>query len=64
MQLDIHDLERAVLSGLVEQAYRELKAEIYRTETDAYKGALKERESVLVQLLHKLGSAAPIEPAA
>ena len=35
--------------------YRDLKGEIRDTDAAAYKHALKEREAVLVGLLHKLG---------
>ncbi len=55
MQIEINETEVSVLGEVLEQAYRDLKEEVYKTETDAYKDALKAREATLLGLLEKLG---------
>jgi hypothetical protein len=53
-QLELSGDERALLGELLESAYRELKAEIGRTEGFAFKGQLKAREATLVALMDKV----------
>ncbi len=55
VQIELNETEISVLGDLLDQAYRDLKEEIYKTETDAYKDALKEREAILLGLLKKVG---------
>jgi len=55
MQIEISETELALLGDVLEQTYVDLKEEIYKTETAAYQHELKEREAVLVGLLHKVG---------
>jgi|tagenome__1003787_1003787.scaffolds.fasta_scaffold10451732_1 hypothetical protein len=55
MQLDISEEERELLADLLEQDFRELKEEIYHTETRSFKDTLKLRETALLSVLHKLG---------
>ena len=51
MQFEISDDERSVLVEVLDQAHRNLKEEIYKTETRSFKDELKEREELLVGLV-------------
>ncbi len=53
--------ERDLLHELLESAYRDLKAEIGRTEDFQFKGELKAREATLVALIEKVAGQ-PLEP--
>jgi hypothetical protein len=53
-QLELSSDERDLLRELLESAYRDLKAEIGRTEGFAFKGQLKAREATLVALMDKV----------
>ena len=55
MQFEISDDERSVLVEVLDQAHRNLKEEIYKTETRSFKDELKEREELFVGLLQRLG---------
>jgi DNA-binding MarR family transcriptional regulator len=54
MQLELTDAEQELLANLLDNAMRELKEEIYKTETYDYKEQLKEREALLVGLLTRV----------
>jgi len=54
-QIELSDEEIAILADLLDQDYRNLKEEIYKTETREFKEALKAREALMVGLLTKLG---------
>jgi len=64
MQIEITDVERDELGDLVEQRYRDIKEEIYKTETREYKDGLKRHEDALLSILRKLGRDPTIESAA
>jgi hypothetical protein len=55
MTLDLTEAEVQLLTEILDQSFRDLKDEIYRTETYDYKEALKQREALLVTMLTKLG---------
>jgi len=55
MDLHLGNEEWTLLGDLVEHAYRDLKEEVYKTETASYKDELKEREHVMAGILSKLG---------
>ena len=55
MTLELTDAEARLLADLLDSDYRDLKEEIHRTETFEYKEALKQRETLMVGLLRKLG---------
>jgi hypothetical protein len=61
--IELSDDEHTLLGDLLDQSYRELKEEIYKTETRQYKEALKLRESHLVSMLTKLGRPAATQAA-
>ena len=56
MQLELTADEHALLVTILDQALRDLKEEVYHTETMEYKEALKQREQLLQGLLSKLGT--------
>ncbi len=62
MQLELTTDERALLANILDQALRDLKEEVYHTETMEYKEALKKREQLLQGLLRKLGAEANSGP--
>jgi hypothetical protein len=62
MELDLTDFERRVLVEVLRDAMGDLKAEINRTETRAFKEELKAREEVLNGVLTRLGAAPSAEP--
>jgi hypothetical protein len=47
--------ERRLVTHLLETAYRELRSEIYKTESAPMKAELKHDEKVLAGVLKKLG---------
>ena len=54
MQLEIGSEERSLLIDVLDSAYRNLKEEINKTETYAFKDELKGREAILLSLLDQL----------
>jgi len=54
-QIELTDEETQILTDMLDQEFRNLKEEIYKTETRGFKEALKAREALLVGLLTKLG---------
>jgi hypothetical protein len=54
MQLELTGDEQTLLAALVDEALRNLKEEIYHTETYEYKDQLKAREQLMIGLLGKL----------
>ena len=54
MQLEIGSEERSLLIDVLDSAYRNLKEEINKTETYAFKDELKAREAILLSLLDQL----------
>ena len=56
-QVELSREEVAILADVLDQDYRNLKEEIYKTETRDFKEALKAREVLMVGLLTKLGEA-------
>jgi hypothetical protein len=55
MHVELTPEECTLLANLLDQAVRDLKAEIHHTDTPDYKDQLKEREALMVGLLRKLG---------
>jgi hypothetical protein len=55
MTIELTEAEGQLLAELLDSDFRDLKEEIHRTETYAYKESLKEREALLVGILQKLG---------
>ena len=56
MTLELTNDERTLLAGLVDEALRDLKEEIYHTETADYKDQLKAREALMIGILQKLNA--------
>ncbi len=54
MQVELTDAEQELLANLLDNAMRDLKEEIYHTETFDYKEQLKEREALMAGLLTKV----------
>ena len=54
MQLELTGDEQTLLAGLLDEAMRDLKEEIYHTETYDYKEQLKVREQLMLGLLGKV----------
>src|SRR5258708_6835079 len=62
MQLQLSEEERQLLAELLDQDFRNLREEIYKTDSFDYKEALKARERLLVGLLSKIGPPTVAEP--
>ena len=60
--MDLNSEEIAVAREILEQAYQDLREEIYKTEDTDYKRRLKEREATLQSVIAKLSSAPPARP--
>ena len=58
MNLDLGTDERTLLVGLVDESLRNLKEEIYHTDTVEYKDQLKAREALMIRILDKLNAGA------
>jgi hypothetical protein len=58
VNLDLGTDERTLLAGLVDESLRNLKEEIYHTDTADYKDQLKEREALMINILQKLNPGA------
>ena len=58
MELDLSADERTLLAGLVDESLRNLKEEIYHTDTPDYKDQLKTREALMMTILRKLNAGA------
>jgi hypothetical protein len=56
MEVTLTDKERDFLRRVVDRHYADLRAEIYRTDGSTFKEALKDEESLVRDLLAKLGS--------
>lgn len=54
MHVELTPEECALLANLLDQAVRDLKAEIHHTDTPDYKEQLKERENLMAGLLTKV----------
>ncbi len=54
MQVELTAAEQELLANLLDNALRDLKEEIYKTETYDYKEQLKERENLMAGLLTKV----------
>jgi hypothetical protein len=52
--IQLTDSEQAVLLDLLDRAYRDLKEEIYKTETFAFKLGLRRRAALIERLLDEL----------
>ncbi len=57
MNLELSAEERGLLAELLDEAVRDLKEEIYKTETFDYKEQLKTREQLMLGLLQKVNAA-------
>jgi hypothetical protein len=55
MELQLTPEERHLLAEIIEERYRELRKEIFRTDHHDFKVVLRERERMLERLLEKLG---------
>ncbi|HZS02736.1 MAG TPA: hypothetical protein VFE37_28750 [Chloroflexota bacterium] len=58
MNLDLSTEERTLLAGLVDESLRNLKEEIYHTDTPDYKDQLKAREALIMGIMQKLNAGA------
>jgi hypothetical protein len=58
MNLELGTDERTLLAGLVDESLRNLKEEIYHTDTAEYKDQLKAREALMIGILQKLNAGA------
>jgi hypothetical protein len=54
MQLDLSPDEAALLADVLESALGETREEVYKAEVADYKAALKNRESLIANLLSRL----------
>jgi hypothetical protein len=59
MNIELSDAELTLLRGVLDQAFRDLKEEVYKTETYTFKEQLLGQERVLEGLLAKLGRPIP-----
>lgn len=61
MQLELNMQEREVLTNVLASALGELREEIYKAEVRGFKDSLKQRETVLVQLLDRVRAFEPTQ---
>ena len=54
MVLEFSDAEADVLADILDRALRDLREEIYKTETYTYKQMLKGREAIVTALLERV----------
>jgi DNA-binding MarR family transcriptional regulator len=54
MQLELTREEQTLLANILDEELRDLKEEIYKTETSEYKEVLRARERLLLGLLEKV----------
>jgi hypothetical protein len=59
MQLELTTDEASLLAELVDSALGETREQIYKAEVADYKAALRQRETLLAQLLERLGQKQP-----
>lgn len=52
--VQLSDIEQELLAEVLDRTYRNLKEEIYKTETYAFKVALKDRERLLQGVIAKM----------
>ncbi|GEM_PF-990887 len=64
MSLELTEEEQALLAQLLENAWRDLKEEIYKAEDYAYKRGLKDDERIITGLLAKVKQLRTEEPPA
>jgi hypothetical protein len=62
MELDLTDTEAELVREILQQAYQDLREEIYKTEGTDYKATLKGRERTLESVLQRLRSPSPDHP--
>jgi hypothetical protein len=55
MNLELSNDEVTILRSLLEQSYRDLKEEVYKTEAHDLKEQLVAQERIMLNLLHRLG---------
>jgi len=55
MQLDLSTDESTVLTEVLDSALRDTREEVYKAEVADFKEALKRRETILAQLLERIG---------
>ena len=60
MKLELSAEEHDLLAELLDEDFRDLKAEIGDTDSSEYKQRLRERERVLAGLLHKVQQSATV----
>jgi hypothetical protein len=58
LNLELSSDERTLLAGLVDESLRNLKEEIYHTDTAEYKDQLKAREALMIGILQKVNAGA------
>jgi hypothetical protein len=59
VQLDLTDVQAALLREILDLAYRDLRYEISDTDNHAFKQSLREREEQLKLVLDRLGGPLP-----
>lgn len=62
MSIELSPEERTLLVEILDESLRNLKEEIYHTDSFDYKEALKARESLLLGLLERLRSGETTTP--
>ena len=55
MNVEFSNEEATLLRSLLDQAYRDLKEEVHKTETYTFKEVLVGQERMVARLLQKLG---------
>ncbi len=58
MQIALNDEERQTLIEILNETLPNLRAEVYRTENYDYREELKQRETIIKQLIARLSPAA------
>lgn len=56
MTIELTQVEREVLAGLLEEELEEVRSELHHTQGHEYKDGLREREKILRGLLVKLAA--------
>ena len=60
MWIDLDDGERTLLLDLLEELLGDLRDEIYRAESHAFKEQLKVKKALVLKLLGRLRAEAPV----
>lgn len=58
MDITLNDVERSLLTSLLQDALGDVREEVYKSETSDYRDQLKEREEIIRGLLERFGAPA------